>query len=99
MSRMGSKLDCARATNSSIGIITAPVMWLLVKLSKSRASMIVSPGSPQSKRDLRSWLEAWAFKPGGVGVKSGSFSLMSAIWSGIFFIGKVLFNVLITTPI
>ena len=26
---------------------------------------------------------------------SGSFSLMSEIWSGIFFIGKVLLNVLI----
>ena len=95
MSRLDSRLDFARSTNSSIGIGMAPVMRLLSKLSKSRASMIVSPGSPQSKRDLRSWLDAWAFKPGGVGVKSGSFSLMSAIWSGIVFMGKILFNALI----
>ena len=58
MSRMGSRLAFARSTKSSIGIITAPVMWLLAKLSKSRASMIVSPGSPHSKRALRSWLDA-----------------------------------------
>ena len=89
MSRTGSRLDFARSTNSSIGIGAAPVMRLWLKLSKSRASMIVSPGSPQSKRALRSWLDAWAFKPGGVGVKSGSFSLISEIWSGIVFMGKI----------
>ena len=87
MSRTGSRLDFARSTNSSIGMGWAPVMRLLLKLSKSRTSMIVSPGSPQSKRALRSWLDAWAFKPGGVGIISGSFSLMSEIWSGIVFMG------------
>jgi len=99
MSRLDSRLDFARSTNSSIGIGTAPVIRLLLKLSKSRASMIVSPGSPQSKRALRSWLDTWAFKAGGVGVMSGSFSLMSAILSGIVFIEKELFNVLIAIAI
>ncbi len=86
MSRIGSRLDFARSTNWSAGIGRAPVMWLLLKLSRSRTSIIVSPGSPQSKRALRSWLDAWAFKPGGVGVTSGSLSFTSAILSGMLFI-------------
>lgn len=95
MSRTVSRLDFARSTNSSIGIGTAPVMRLLLKLSKSRTSMIVSPGSPQSKRALRSWLDTWALKAGGVEVRSGSFSLMSEIWSGIVFMATFVLNALI----